>query len=192
MTSLTTRESRPSRLAALTLFVSAYSPLAPILTLRECTIPVSTWPTSVIVALAVVWLLAVVSTAGLLHLVRSARSHLEVQVREISHRSSDVINYVVPYVVSFSSLKLGEWSEAVAFGILFVLIGVLTARTSGVFLNPTLAALGYRLYEIKYSKGRDGEVRGHIYVFTREALQVAQHVKLARVDRHHFLVAPPQ
>ena len=71
-------------------------------------------------------------------------------VTESKHVPADLLNYVIPYILSFISLDYASPQKAVGFLVFFVWIFWLTFRTGQIPLNPVLAGFGWKLYEVKY------------------------------------------
>lgn len=74
-----------------------------------------------------------------------------VRVSESKHVPSDLINYVIPYVLSFMGLDYGDPAKMLGFAVFFLWIFWITDRSGQIVMNPILVAFGWRLYEIKFS-----------------------------------------
>lgn len=72
-------------------------------------------------------------------------------VAEAKHIPADLINYIIPYVVSFMGLDFASPSKIVGFAVFFVMIFWITYRSGQIVMNPILAVFGWKLFEIKYS-----------------------------------------
>lgn len=81
----------------------------------------------------------------------------QIKVAEAKHVPADLINYVVPYIVSFMGLDYGSPTKLLGFSVLFVWIFWITYRSGQIAMNPILIVFGWRLYEIKYSYLRSAE-----------------------------------
>jgi hypothetical protein len=75
----------------------------------------------------------------------------QVTVAEAKHIPADLINYAMPYIVSFMGLDFGSPTRLLGFGVFFVWIFWITYRSGQIAMNPILIVFGWRLYEIKYS-----------------------------------------
>lgn len=64
---------------------------------------------------------------------------------------TDLINYVVPYIVSFMSLEYSQLTKVLGFALFMIWIFWLSYKTGQVVLNPILIIMGWKLYEIKYT-----------------------------------------
>ena len=74
-----------------------------------------------------------------------------IQVAEAKHIPTDLINYAMPYVVSFMGLDFASPSRLLGFGVFFIWIFWITYRSGQIVMNPILIVFGWRLYEIRYS-----------------------------------------
>lgn len=72
-------------------------------------------------------------------------------IAEAKHIPADLINYIIPYVVSFMGLDFASPSKIVGFAVFFVLIFWITYRSGQIVMNPILAVFGWKLFEIKYN-----------------------------------------
>lgn len=102
-----------------------------------------------------VWSLSAVGlcAAGLIATVAALRTlpaTVRVEVVESKHIPSDLINYVIPYVVSFMSLDYEQAPKLFGFAVFLLWILWITYKTGQIAMNPVLAVLGWKLYEIKY------------------------------------------
>lgn len=75
----------------------------------------------------------------------------EVQIKESKYIPSDLMNYVLPYIVSFMSLDYQDPSKFIGFAIFLLWIFWVTYKSGLIILNPLFVAFGWKLYEIKYA-----------------------------------------
>ncbi|GLS45894.1 hypothetical protein [Methylobacterium brachythecii] len=81
---------------------------------------------------------------------RLVRKPHRVRVTESKHIPADLINYVIPYVVSFISLEYDQPLKLIGFAVFLIWIFWITYRSGQIVLNPVLAAFGWKLFEVKY------------------------------------------
>ncbi|MFG0270564.1 hypothetical protein QCL51_21755 [Pseudomonas sp. LTR0] len=74
-----------------------------------------------------------------------------ISIKESKQIPTDLINYVVPYVVSFMSIEYGQLNKVLGFILFMVWIFWLSYKTGQVILNPILIIKGWKLYEVKYT-----------------------------------------
>lgn len=81
----------------------------------------------------------------------AVRANQRVRVSESKHVPADLINYVIPYVLSFMGLDYGDPAKMLGFTVFFLWIFWITDRSGQIVMNPILVAFEWRLYEIKFS-----------------------------------------
>ncbi|WP_131800170.1 hypothetical protein [Methylobacterium indicum] len=101
------------------------------------------------------WSLGAVAicTIGLALTIFSLRllpARVPISIIESKHIPADLINYVIPYVVSFMSLDYQQVPKLFGFLIFLGWIFLITYKSGQIALNPVLSVLGWKLYEIKY------------------------------------------
>jgi hypothetical protein len=151
---------------ALAIYVGSYLPLSLILlvqdidfavlrrgacpiramVLLDCAIPLKN---SVLSLSALV--ICIIRSAVAIFVLRVLPTAQRVTVIESKHVPADLINYVIPYVVSFISLDYGDPSKLLGFAVFLVWIFLITVKSGQIPLNPALAVLGWRLFEVKYT-----------------------------------------
>ncbi|NOR70854.1 MAG: hypothetical protein GQ532_14370 [Methylomarinum sp.] len=73
-----------------------------------------------------------------------------IKITEAKSRSSEVVNYTIPYMISFVAFDLSKWQDLLALVIFLSILCLLSIRSQSIFINPILAAIGYGLYDCKY------------------------------------------
>jgi hypothetical protein len=86
-------------------------------------------------------------TVGLLRLIKPKQ---DIVVLELKYIPVDLMNYTLPYIVSFMSIDYQDVGKFVGFVIFLGWMFWITMASGQIVLNPVLIALGWRLYEIKY------------------------------------------
>lgn len=80
-----------------------------------------------------------------------------IRVSEAKHIPADLINYIIPYVLSFMGLDYGDYPKLLGFAVFFLWIFWITDRSGQIIMNPILVAFGWRLYEIKFCYLQSGD-----------------------------------
>jgi hypothetical protein len=114
--------------------------------ISRCTLPLN-HPWWSIGAVAVSLLCLAITSRTLV----AVRGNQRVRVSESKHVPADLINYVIPYVLSFMGLDYGDPAKMLGFAVFFLWIFWITDRSGQIVMNPILVAFGWRLYEIKFS-----------------------------------------
>lgn len=73
-----------------------------------------------------------------------------IEIIEAKHVPADLMNYVLPYVVSFMGLDFADLSKLAGFVIFLLWMFLITYRSGRIAMNPVLVVFGWRLFEIKY------------------------------------------
>jgi hypothetical protein len=83
-------------------------------------------------------------------ILRKIKTRTRVSISESKHIPADLINYVVPYIVSFMGLDYDSPIKLIGFSVFFFWIFWITYRSGQIIMNPILIVFGWRLYEIKF------------------------------------------
>jgi len=73
------------------------------------------------------------------------------EVHTAKHVPADLMNYVLPYVVSFMGLTYGEPEKVAGFLVFLVWIFLITNASGHIIMNPVLTVFGWKLYELEFS-----------------------------------------
>lgn len=133
------------------IFLSAYAPLSLLFAVRDFD-DAAKWfhhPRFVF---------AVLSTAGvsllfLLFAMSRLKGQFPITVNRVALRSNDLIDYSIPYLISFFGVDFGKWQDLAALGMFLMLLFILSFKTQSIFINPALALFGYGLYEVDFTEG---------------------------------------
>lgn len=141
---------KPKLLTAILLFISAYSPLFLILAVKDFDFYCSCsfkHPIGISILLG----LSVLSVILLFVTINSIkRGNMAVTVKVVKNRSVDLINYTIPYIVSFFGFDLAKMEDIISLSIFLLLLLLLTIKSKSVFMNPILLLAGYNLYDLEY------------------------------------------
>lgn len=141
---------KPRIFTAILLFISAYSPLFLILAVKDFDFENSLTfehPIGIYVILGI----AVISVMLLFITVCSIKKgNMPVVIKSVKNRSVDLINYTIPYIVSFFGFDLSKTEDIISLIIFLSLMLLLTIKSKSVFMNPILLLAGYNLYDLDY------------------------------------------
>ena len=179
---------KPRIFTSILLFVSAYSPLFLILAVKDFDFdktahfkhPVAVYIMLGLTALSVVLLFVTVRNIK--------RGNMPVTVKSVQNRSVDLINYTIPYILSFFGFDLSKWEDIISLGIFLLILLLLTIKTNSVFLNPILALVGYGLYDIKYQF--DGKEKSTIAI-SKYTLHKGDRFYIRSLTRFLYFVKEP-
>lgn len=75
---------------------------------------------------------------------------MPVTVKAVRNRSIDLINYTIPYIVSFFGFDLSKVEDILSLIVFLLLLLLLTLKSKSVFMNPILLLAGYNLYDLEF------------------------------------------
>lgn len=177
----------PRLLTSGLLFLSSYAPLGIILTVLDFNRQETVFehPRSDLLLLALTLVFAALPFA----ILRRRSGGGIYTVGSLNTRSVDLVNYALPYLVTFVSLRLSEPSSLIAFGLFMVLFCVLAIKTRVLWLNPLLSLGGYSLYETTLRK-EDGE-SFTAFVLSAMPLKPGQHCRADYLTNNQIFVTDP-
>lgn len=80
----------------------------------------------------------------------SIRPKTPIDIQETNYVPAELMNYTLPYIVSFMSLEYQETGKFIGLLIFLGWMFTITYRSGQLILNPLLVVFGWRLYEVKY------------------------------------------
>jgi hypothetical protein len=141
---------KPKILTAILLFISAYAPLFIILAVKDFDFS-GTLRFKHSIPIYIILGFTVGSIGLLFYSVSSIKKgNMPVKVKAVKSRSVDLINYTIPYIVSFFGFDLSKTEDVVSLTIFLLLMLLLTIKSKSVFMNPILLLAGYNLYDLEY------------------------------------------
>jgi hypothetical protein len=78
------------------------------------------------------------------------RPSQDIEVINAKYIPTDLMNYTLPYIVSFMSIEYSDTGKFVGFVVFLLWIFWISHRSGQVILNPVLIALSWRMYEVEY------------------------------------------
>lgn len=130
------------------MFASSYSPLSLIVAVQDFDWSEFQFHNPVQVVGLLVF--AAISTWFCFQVMANLGDGVRITIKRVNDRSNELVNYTIPYVVSFLGLKLDDLGSLLGFMIFMGIMFVLTVRTRSLFVNPVLAMKGYVLYDAEY------------------------------------------
>ncbi len=166
------RKSKTKLLSSIAIFISGYTPLFLIMIIKDVNkvvwfeyelenrtltigkIKIPYWlefgNNEIVLSLVILSALSLVLLAYVLRNV--TKRPFGIQVIIAKSRSSEVVNYTIPYMISFVAFDLSKWQDIFSLFLFLSVLCLLSVRSQSVFINPILAALGYGLYDCKYNE----------------------------------------
>ncbi len=157
---------KPKLLTAILLFISAYSPLFLILAVKDFDF-YRTFRFEHPIGISILLGLSILSVILLFITIKSIkRGNMPVTVKEVKNRSIDLINYTIPYIVSFFGFDLSKVEDIISLSIFLMLLLLLTIKSKSVFMNPILLLAGYNLYDLEFEF--DGKLSSTVVISKHE------------------------
>lgn len=80
----------------------------------------------------------------------SQGSDQKIRIIDAKYTPSDLMNYVLPYIVSFMSINYLETSKFAGFIVFLLWLFWLSYKSGQVILNPILIVFNWKMYEVTY------------------------------------------
>jgi hypothetical protein len=104
---------------------------------------------------------------------------------------ADLMNYTLPYIVSFMSLDYGDLTKLAGFAAFLGWVLLITVRSGQLLMNPVLTVFGWQLFEIEFTydggstTSHEGValVRGGLEPGTTVAQQAVQNIVIIKEAR---------
>ena len=155
---------RPRFIISLMIFLASYLPLSAILLAQDfrfevigepfcnpfssatnCESPFSNGEFSITIFLVCLICLVISLTA-----IQSVRAKRSISIVSAKHSPAELINYSIPYVVSFMSIGYDDTGKFIGLIIFLAWMFWLSHMSGQIILNPVLIAFGWRFYEVTY------------------------------------------
>jgi hypothetical protein len=171
-------------ISSLLIFISAYSPLSIIFFIQDfdwknktLLHPDIMYPILGISAISVIIIWAAVKFIKI--------SSPPVKILSVSNKSGELINYSIPYMISFFVMDLSQTKLLVSFGFFMFVMYILTLKTHNIFVNPILAVIGYNIYDVIYEK--DGRELQTYFLIKGDRLKKNESCRIVELSEHLFL-----
>ena len=172
-------------LASILIFLSAYSPLSVIFLIQDFN-----WQNKSVNHPEILYPILFISILSVVILYISVNfikvSTPPVKVIEVSNKSGELINYSVPYMISFFVMDLGKTKLLISFCFFMFIMYVLTLKTHNIFINPVLAIIGYNIYDVKFK--RDEKEFQSFFLIKGERLKKGEICRIINISDHLCLV----
>ena len=113
---------------------------------------------------------------------------MPVKILSVNNRSIDLINYTIPYILSFFSFDLSRWDDIISLSIFLLIMLVLTITSKSIFLNPILAFAGYGLYDIEYEFNKK---TFSVIAISKFELKTGERFFIRNLNRFTYLIKEP-
>lgn len=69
-------------------------------------------------------------------------------VKQYEDKTQEVLSYIIPYIISLMTVSILDLNSILSIIVLLVLLYPIYANSSMIYINPVLALMGYRLYNV--------------------------------------------
>jgi len=175
---------KPRIITLVLLFISSYSPLFLILAVKD--FDFDNWCLKHPIA---VWIMLGISLLSIVLLFVSLRylkkGNMPVKIISVKNRSVDLINYTIPYILSFFSFDLSKWDDIISLFIFLLIMLILTITSKSIFLNPILAFAGYGMYDIEYEYN---STTSSVIAISKYELKAGDRFFIRNLNRFTYLI----
>jgi hypothetical protein len=192
------RRSATTLIPSIAIFISGYTPLFLIMMIKDIqainffthTLSSPFWIFSQItipISLTfkntnIVWVLFLVSLLSFLVLwfvlKNITNNPFLITVTKAKSRSSEVVNYTIPYMISFVAFDLSKWQDLLSLTLFLSILCLLSIRSQSIFINPILAALGYGLYDVAYKENNKDKECAMLSLRDLSAQDTVKYIKI--------------
>ena len=130
------------------LFLSSYSPLFVVFALLD-TFGAGP-PSLACIAIAAI---GVALALCVLPIINHQVQPSELQVETTQIRDGDALAYIATYLIPFAAIGATTIRERSAVALFFILLGIVYIRSELFYVNPLLALVGYRLFQVATPQG---------------------------------------
>lgn len=176
---------KPRLWTAVLMFISSYSPLLFILSARDFNFEKYQFNNPIVVGVCVV--MAVVSFLLLKLVTRQFKGGIQVTVEKVENRSVELLNYTIPYLISFLPLKIGQPQELLAFGMFMLMMFWLTYKTDNLYINPVLTLIGYRLLRLTFKEQAEGSRELSVNVLAKQDLGGGEIIFVEKITTYLYI-----
>jgi hypothetical protein len=169
------------------LFISSYSPLALILLIGDFD-PQTKSLKNPAISLSILFV-SFLSVLLLFVVMRQIRQGDTIKITSVCNQSGELVNYTIPYMISFFRFDLGGIQSFSCFLLFMVLMCVLTIRTQNIFINPILALAGYGLYDVEFTRGQEDF---HAILLSQHKLHRNQECRVRQLADFLYCVTDPK
>lgn len=172
-------------LSSLLIFISAYSPLSVIFLIQD--IDFKCWTIKhpwIVFSFLGISLVSCIMVWASVHFLKVATP--PVTIISVSNKSGELINYSIPYMVSFFVMDLSNANLLLSFCFFMTIMYIVTLKTHNIFVNPILAIIGYNICEIVYK--RDGQELQDFVLVKGERLKRNEHCRIVELSERLLLI----
>lgn len=156
----------------LILFISAYTPLLVIIMLRY--FQIQSYKLGAGILVIILYSNAVLFSYLFTNVKK--RSNRQNKPQKVTNITSDTLNYILPYVVSFIGFQFTDWVSIISLLILLGVVFVIYVHSNLILMNPLLNAIGYKFFRVELINDEN------IIVISKKDIKKNITIKTKRID----------
>jgi hypothetical protein len=112
------------------------------------------------------------------------------EITKISGINYEHLTFLATYVVPLISFDFGSFRQMIVLGLLLIVMGIIYIKTDLFYANPSLALLGYHIYQANgnFKQGN----KDNIILIARVRLSVGEKVEYIQLDDRIYYVKKVQ
>lgn len=106
-------------------------------------------------------------------------AELSVKVTNIDNKNFDTLTLIASFCVPLVSFNYQQVNHWIVLALLLIVIGVIFCRSDGFYNNPTLALLGFRLYQADFeTQGLDPNDNNKSLIFiSQDKIEISDKIR---------------
>ena len=108
-------------------------------------------------------------------------------IKKIKNKNYEHLTFLTTYIIPLICFDLSKFRYTLVLLMLLVVIGMIYVQTDIYYANPTLAILGFHLYEVDVEL-RDEKVHEGCILITRDKINVHSNLEFLQIDDEIFFV----
>ena len=108
---------------------------------------------------------------------------LTVEVVKVEEQNYDTLTFIASFMIPLVSFQLHQLSHWIVLAVLVIVVGVIFCNSKGYYTNPTLALLGFHLYNLSIMTQQvgKGEQKRSIVMISRERLETGSRFRYVKI-----------
>jgi len=117
---------------------------------------------------------------------------LQIKAEEVKNKNYEHLTFLVTYIIPLLSLSYNGLRYCIVLLILLIFIGALYVKTNLFYMNPSLALLGFHLYEVNGYCLIEGEKKEYknLIVISKKIIIVNNDIELLQLDDEIYYGRP--
>lgn len=108
------------------------------------------------------------------------------KIKSIKNKNYEHLTFLTTYIIPLICFDLNEIRYIIVLILLLIIIGAIYIGTDMFYANPTLALLGYKLYEVN-AELRDG-FKEQIIIISRDEIDESSNILYRKLDENIYFV----